>query len=301
MAKGLPIGKDAQVIASIVAFAHWFDINLEPSIAFHELAPHDGNEGALQELSWFRAADHGDKFDFLHIALGRSDRLAKPGIPRPLEAYDLAKKLRDWNTSYGAVLKLAEIELYRRARPIDKIMELLDWLHRDYFLSGHVAMMACVYFAPNDSPKAGLLKGLRSVNRERAVNGAKNATWDAVYLSSLTSKANEFAGTSKRFIYASLDRGAKLIAKMAIAFGADGPHPEAIKKILVEWWTPSDASAIAEKLTKVVLELGTPAMEEKRRRASQAKTEIIAQGEYALRSWSPLRRNAGQGDAQSAG
>ena len=292
MAKGDAIGKDARVIAGIAAFAHWFDMQIEPSIAFHELAPQDGNAGALEELAWFRAADHGDKFDFLDVALGRRDRLAQAGTPRPLESHDLAKKLRDWSTSYGAVLKLADIELNRRSKPIDKIMELLDWLHRDYFLSGHVAMMACVYFAPTDAPKAGLMKGLRSEDRERAIDGAKNATWDAVYLGSLISMANKSAGGPKRFIYASLDRGARLIARMALAFGADGPHPDEIEGILSEWWTPREAASIADKLTEIVLELDTPAMEEKRRRASAAKPETIARGELAIRSWSPKRRNA---------
>jgi hypothetical protein len=289
MAMGDAIGKDAKVVAGITAFAHWFDMQIEPSIAFHELAPHDGNDGALQELAWFRAADHGDKADFLNVALGRSDRLAKPGTPRPLEAHDLAKDLRDWKTTYGAVLRLADIELNRRAKPFDKLMELLDWLHRDYFLSGYVAMMACVYFAPNDAPRGGLMKGLRSENRERAIDGAKNATWDAVYLGSLISKANEFAGGSKRFIYASLDRGAKRIARMALEFGAGGPHPDRMETILSEWWTPREASSIAGKLTQIVMELDTPAMEEKRRHASAAKFEMIAQGERAIRSWSPKR------------
>lgn len=177
----MAIGKEAQLIAAINAFAHFFDILMEPSIAFHELARREGNEAALLELAWFRTADHGNKFDWLEVALGRAECLAHPEEIRALESHDLAAGLRDWSTGYGAVLKLAEIELLHPGAPIGKMMVLLEWMHRDYFFAGHVATMACVYFAPINAPKARLMKSLRSPNREKAIAGAKNAAWDALY------------------------------------------------------------------------------------------------------------------------
>lgn len=181
IAKGMAIGKEAQLIAAINAFAHFFDILMEPSIAFHELARREGNEAALLELAWFRAADHGNKFDWLEVALGRAECLAHPEEVRAFESHDLAAGLRDWSTGNGAVLKLSEIELLHPGAPIEKMMVLLEWMHRDYFFAGHVATMACVYFAPINAPKARLMKSLRSPNREKAIAGAKNAAWDALY------------------------------------------------------------------------------------------------------------------------
>ncbi len=286
MARGEAIGKDAQIIAAITAFAHFFDIMMEPGPAFHELAPKEGNEAALNELSWFRAADHGDKFDWLEVALERRDRLRQPGAPRETESHDLAKTLRDWNTSYGAVLKMAEIELNHAGTPFEKIMALLDWLHRDYFFAGSVAMMACVFFGPTNAPKGGLMKGLRSPDRERAIAGAKNAAWDALYISSLNTMVNRTGGGPKRFVYASLDWRARLIARMGLAFGGDGPHQEVMLIILSEWWSDREAAAIADKLTRIALEIDLPHMEEKRRRAAAAKQKTIAQGESAVLSWS---------------
>ncbi|WP_354681948.1 hypothetical protein [Cupriavidus necator] len=286
IARGEAIGKSAQIIAAITAFAHFFDIMMEPGIAFHELAPREGNGAALDELSWFRAADHGDKFDWLEVALGRRDRLSRPGVPRGHESYDLAKTLRDWSTNYGAVLKIAEIELCHPGTPFEKIMALLDWLHRDYFFAGQVATMACIYFGPVNAPKAGLMKGLRSPDRERAVAGAKNAAWDALYLSALNSMVNKAAGGPKRFIYASLDRRARLIARMAFAFGGDGPHRDVMLGILSQWWTAREATTIADKLSQIALDIDLPHMEEKRRKAAAAKQEIIAQSEHAVRNWS---------------
>ena len=285
IARGEAIGKNAQIVAAITAFAHFFDIMMEPSIAFHELAPREGNESALEELSWFRAADHGDKYDWLEIAAGRRDRLSQPGEPRAPESHDLAKTLRDWSTNYGAVLKLAEIELNHPGTPFEKIMVLLDWLHRDYFFAGQVATMACIFFGPINAPKAGLMKGLRSTDRERAIAGAKNAAWDALYLSALNAMVNKAAGGPKRYIYASLDRRARQIARMAMSFGGDGPHRDVMFGILSEWWPDQEAAAIADKFTCIALDIDLPHMDEKRRKAAEGKKETIARGEHTVRSW----------------
>jgi hypothetical protein len=286
IARGQAIGKNAQIVAAITAFAHFFDIMMEPGIAFHELAPQGGNQAALEELSWFRAADHGDKFDWLEVALGRRDRLHQPGEPREPESHDLAKTLRDWSTNYGAVLKVAEIELFHPGTPFEKIMALLDWLHWDYFYAGQVATMACVFFGPTNAPKAGLMKWLRSPDRERAIAGAKNATWDAVYLGALNVMVNKAAGGRKRFIYASLDWRARLIARMAMSFGGDGPHRNVMLSILSEWWSHQEAAAIADKLMRICLDIDLPCMDEKRRKAAMVKQETIAKGELAIRGWS---------------
>lgn len=284
IAMGNAIGKDAQIIAGIKAFTHFFDIFIEPSIAFHELAHVQGNEIANQELAWFRAADHGDKFDWLEVALGRADRLKRPAQPHAIEVHDLATRLRDWSTAYGALLKVSEIEL-SSGTSYEKIMALLEWLHSSYFYTGQVAVMACIYFAPISPPKAGLLKGLRSPSRERAIEGVQNAAWDALYLSSLVASVNKAAGGSKRYLYASLDARARLIARIVLAFGVDGPNRGVMASHLAAWWPTGQADAIADKLTAIALDIGRPEMDAKLRNASATKPETIALGEQFLRKW----------------
>jgi len=164
-------------------------------------------------------------------------------------------------------------------------MTLLDWMHHEYFLSGQVAIMACLYFGPVNAPKAGLMKSLRSSDRERAIDGAKNAAWDALYLSKLISIVNEAAGGPKRYLYASLDRKARLIARMALAFGSDGPHHGVMTRMLLEWWSLGDAEQIANKLVEAATDLDSPVMHEKRNRAALAKMDTIARGESLLRQW----------------
>lgn len=43
--------------AAVLAFAQCLDIQIEPSIAYHELGPAQGNAAAYEELARFRLAD----------------------------------------------------------------------------------------------------------------------------------------------------------------------------------------------------------------------------------------------------
>lgn len=60
LAQGKVVRQDEQLrlSAGLLAFAQCLDIDVEPSIAFHELAHKQGNEEAWSELAWFRAADN---------------------------------------------------------------------------------------------------------------------------------------------------------------------------------------------------------------------------------------------------
>ena len=57
VATGLAVEEANRPIASLLAFAHFLDIEIEPSVAFHELAHKQGNIAANTELAWFRLAN----------------------------------------------------------------------------------------------------------------------------------------------------------------------------------------------------------------------------------------------------
>lgn len=70
-----------------------------------------------------------------------------------------------------------------------------------------------------------------------------------------------------------------------LAFAVDGPNHGAMTAILSNWWNARDAETIADKLTEIALDLGSPGMNEKLRVATANKNKTIAQGERAVRSW----------------
>lgn len=70
-AKGLPLDEHGRDAAAILAFAQCLNIQVEPSIALHEMAFTVGNQAALEKLGWFRVADNGNPHEWVAAGLCR--------------------------------------------------------------------------------------------------------------------------------------------------------------------------------------------------------------------------------------
>lgn len=167
VARRLPVNPQCQTAAAILAFAQGLEIQIDPSIAFHEMAFNEGNEAAFEELQWFRVADKGNIYDWIAIGLGEIDELPSVGEPKQVEYMDLAKPLKRWRMNYIAALKIAELELNTKLNASQKVTTLLEWMRDDFILAGPAAVLALLYFAPNSPPRKNLLKGLRSGQRSK--------------------------------------------------------------------------------------------------------------------------------------
>lgn len=271
--------------AALMAYAQCLNIQFDPSIAFHELAHRDGNEVALTELRWFRSADAARPQLWVDLALGRIDRMpVEPAAPIP-EVMDLAKPLRRWRRNYVVALKLAAIELSDR-RPLDKQLELLDWMNLDFIVAGPAAVLAALYFSPRFA-RRGMIKQLRAPDRERALHGVRNAAWDITYLSEFVRKVNASittAGRSHRYIFASLDRQLRSVATALLAV----PDPVADRveavDVFAKWWSREDAKVI---VTALAASVGTASRRMKMEEDDRGPVDVsslIQSGEDVLRS-----------------
>lgn len=237
-----------RVAAGLLAFARCLDIEIEPSIAFHELAHKSGNDIALSELGWFRAADNACPHDLIDVALMRKDALANRHMPHEVAMRDLARPLKRWNRNYILALKMMELEL-RLDKPIDRVLSLLDWMQNDFMFGGPAALLASVYFAPNSPPKKRVFKDKNAKDRERAIAGVRNAAWDLTQLSEFIRRVNECAeGEPTRYLFASFDKHLRLMARLAFSFGADTSAPDDLSAALSEWWPAGDAVLIARTI-----------------------------------------------------
>lgn len=230
--------------AAIMAFAQCLDIQIEPSIAFHELASVKGNDAAYEELAWFRAADNPRPHDWLSVALGRADRMNIQVSPPEVNGRNLAGPLDRWKRNYVHALKIAEIELTAMSK-LDQVLTFFKWMYEDFILGGPAALLAALYFAPNSPPRDGLFKKLRSPERERAIDGVRNAAWDLTYLSNFIVQV---ADESKRYLLASFDAGVRHVAALLFERGQDPENPETIVLGLRRWWSEKDAKLIAQTL-----------------------------------------------------
>lgn len=288
--QGATADQQLRLAAAVMAFCQCLDISIEPSLAFHELAGAQGNERANAELAWFRAADNGRVHDWIAYALGAIDVLPPPYTPHQVLAHDLAFPLRRWRRNYAAALKIGALELDPSLTARERVLMLLDWMENEFIVAGPAALLACVYFAPNSPPRRGLLKQLRSADRERAIAGAKNAAWDVTHLSDFTRRLNEATRGDTRYLFASLDNGLHVLASSLFEYGADGFQMAAVVDGLAKWWPAGDAQAIAERLNKLLMRAQRNIEGDMQDRPSSFVSDAIEAGETVLRR--PLATNA---------
>ncbi|MYN11233.1 hypothetical protein [Pseudoduganella aquatica] len=255
--KVIPNEEQRRASAALLAFAQCLDIQMEPGIAFHELAHKQGNDVSLTELGWFRAADRSRPQDVIDVAVGREDALSSRYHPLEVKNVDLAAPLRRWNRNYVMCLKMLELE-QRIDKPLNRVLSLLEWMRDEFMFGGSVALLASVYFAPRSSPKEGVFKGKNSPHRDRALDGARNQAWDLTHLSEFVRQASENEYTKKRYLFATFDQHLKLMAKLLFGFTKDAGGADAHLAALSNWWPPSDARRIIDAILAHVERIESP-------------------------------------------
>ena len=268
-------------IAAIKAYCHFLDIQIDPSIAFHELAQTQGNEAANLELARFRDADNADPHPWLDLAFGNLDALDPMAPQHSLESHDLAFPLRRWRRNYIAALKIAELELSGREN-LDRMLDLLLWMRNDFIIAGPAALLACIYFAPNSPPRKGLFKQLRSPNRLRAIDGVRNAAWDLTHLSELIRNVNETNGSQTRLLFASFDEGLRNLARLLFTFSAENFSEEHLVEALAPWWSRTQAKHIAKCFIDLLADLDDENRKQRQASSPTSIDEMIRRGEQIL-------------------
>lgn len=280
---GAPMDATLRQIAAIKAFCHFLDIQIEPAVAFHELAQTQGNKAANLELARFRDADNADPHPWLDLAFGDLDALDPLEPQRLLESYDLAFPLRRWRRNYIAALKIAELDLSGRPN-LDRMLELLSWMRDDFMIAGPAAFLACIYFAPNSPPRKGLFKQLRSPNRLQAIEGVRNAAWDLTHLSEMIREVNEANGGPIRLLFASFDKGLRNLAGLLFTFSADEISEGLLVDNFVPYWSRAYAELIAKSLLELFADIDDEGRKQRQTNSPLSIDEMIRQGEQLLLS-----------------
>ncbi|KLN57659.1 hypothetical protein [Variovorax paradoxus] len=280
---GTPMNAALRKVAAIKAFCHFLDIQIEPAVAFHELAQTQGNDAANLELARFRDADHADPHPWLDLAFGDLDALDPRASQRSPESYDLAFPLRRWRRNYIAALKIAELELSGRPN-LDRMLELLYWMRDDFMIGGPAALLACIYFAPNSPPRRGLFKQLRSANRLRAIEGVRNAAWDLTHMSEMISKVNGANDGPIRLLFASFDEGLRNLAGLLFALSAAEFSEGLLVQVLIPWWSRAHAELLAKSLVELLADIDDEGRKLRQASSPVSTDEMIQQGEQLLLS-----------------
>jgi hypothetical protein len=235
--------------ASLMALAQSVDWMIDPTLAYCELAHRVDNETALDELAWFRVADDARARVWIDLALGRVDEFQFPN-PADREDRDFSREHWRWVRNYAVCLKIAKLEL-ERMKPADRAIALLDWMVADFFVAGPAALFAIFYFAPQ-SPRGGMIKHLRSDDRERAIAGVKNAAWDITYLSEFVRGISESDFKTRRIVMATADRNLAQVASLLIPKVENNDAEASFYATFCKFWDKRSAKAIATKLVESI-------------------------------------------------
>ncbi|NMN07511.1 MULTISPECIES: hypothetical protein [unclassified Novosphingobium] len=241
--------KPTEVAINLMAFAQAMNFDIEPGLAFHELAHRGGNGTAQKELSWFRAADRGAATKWIDVAMRRTQTI-NLGPVATLESHDMAAPLKRWNRNYIAMLKIADLAL-RGGRALSSILSLLDWMIDDFILAGPAFMYAARYFGPR-AASGKMLKSLWAPDREKAILGVRNAAWDVTYVSEFGRLSGLRDAKKRQYIFATADHALWEIAVTPFC----GPEPTedfpALVGKLELWWPPQDARKIHDRYFECV-------------------------------------------------
>lgn len=247
------IGRDdppSRLAVDAMAFCQATNIDIEPLLAFQELAECMGDEVANEELRWFRVADEGRATAWINLATGQADRL--PPLEAGLgEGRRLADPPHRWRCNHAVMLRAASLELNATLTPLRRFETLVGWMRADFILAGPAAVLCMLFLSPR-GPRRGLVKDLRSTDRSKALSGVRNAAWDATYHSELTRRARPESYERARCIFASADR---TLAGLAPLLLIDAEDPEVHRTELAarigEWWG-RDAGRVADALLDAI-------------------------------------------------
>lgn len=257
-----PLDDPTQMALNVMASAQAMDIDIEPSIAFHELGHRLGNDRAHEELSWFRAADEAQADVWIDVAWGRANRLR---VARPAEkaSDNLSHPLHRWRCNYLIALKVAELEL-SESLPFERVKKLLDWMKNEFIVAGPAAMFSTMYLSPNTARRR-MIKSLRSLNRQKAIAGIMNAAWDITHLSDFVRRSRNCEQDGTRNIFATADKNlARIATVLLVGNQQDALHADLLSA-LSKWWNDQEADQIAWGLSeclKVAVTRPAPVHEE---------------------------------------
>ena len=199
----------------------------------------------------------------------------------PETQVDFEMPLISWRRHYVILLKLAALELESGTSPLRRATTLLRWLHTDFLFKAPSVVLALHYLAPK-ARRRGLLKGLRSPDRDRAVAGIRNAAWDLTLLSEWLKRA----GAEKQAtLLATSDRWVRTLAQTVGSTEAAETDEEHLRCQLRAFWKPSDLDQISTLFLGLGASLDDPTRAQNR--GPLPVDRLIRDGEEWVRGWRP--------------
>jgi hypothetical protein len=227
----------------------------------------------------FHSADNRHPAEWAAVALEESDTLPRHDIQSPSQDPDIdfEMPLMRWRRNYIHCLKIAAQEL--AGGPAAKSMQhYMDWVFTDFQIGGAALGLACLMLAPG-APRRGLLSGIRSQDRARAIGGVRRAAWDLTVVSQYVEAIQQQKERNRPVLLCSFDAGLKRIARMVTG---DIEHVDDLWKVA---WGEKLGSRFMRQIEWMHQNLDDPSRMSTKRQRRPTIDELIRDGEEELLRW----------------
>lgn len=210
------LSKDQKIVAAHQAFFQLANITSEPNLSYYEYADKNSYDKVITELNKFRIADNLLVENWVDLALGRGvafsdENLTPINNGTQFSQKAAQKKLKNFEANFIIIKKA--ISLKKSGISNQRVMmDLMEWLHREYLFTAPSILFLNYYFCPH---KPGLKKMIKNYGLE----GLRNATWDLTFLQEFYKKVkNEINQlNNERWLACSNDNAIKKIIPLMFA------------------------------------------------------------------------------------
>ncbi len=229
----------------LLAFCQAMGITIDPSISYYELADTVSATNALDELTWFRAGDHGGQADrWIDFAL---DLIDEPPFIQQSEGEEIALDvpIHRFRRNYLVMLKAAELLKTPKTKPKKRFDALLDWAADRLVVAPSALFYANIYLSPK-GPKKNAYKGIGSNDFAQIKKGVRNAAWDTTFVGHVIEAVNTSTETD-RVLVATADHYLQELCRFAFQLSRE----EQLEKALRNYWGEHDAADIADQFLRM--------------------------------------------------
>lgn len=290
LGRSCQITEEHKIAAATLAFCQCSGILIEPNIALYEVATVSGNEVANYEEALFRLVDNTNPLVWTKIALGHNGICTEPLLEveklTPNSNFDFSMPLRIWRRNYVLALKVATLAL-QGGRSHMLAEKLFEWMYSEYIFLAPGTILALCYFSPN-GPKKGLFKQIHSKDRERALSGIRNATWDLTLVHEWLQMVNKQRTNNTLNLLGSLDRKLQTVARNILAFTDSDEVVEAKGlEMFDNLWGAGSGKRLYSKIQAYYQNVDDPSRVSNRTEVQPSIDELIDIGEQRIREWQP--------------
>jgi len=216
--------------------------NIEVNVPLYERASQDTYENAINDLYYFRVADHIDASAYANLALGRANRfnnaeiadatkIIEGRLEEPQES-NFEKQLNDWKLSYIQLLKIVELSKNNDLEKTEQIRKFFDWVINDFRSSYASLMFALLFLSPRNP--GSMIENPNTKNFPTLKKHIKNAAWDLTYLAELR-KRSKYQPEDTIWFFCSRDKLLQKIERLLLL--KKGHEIEtAIQSLIKDYW-----------------------------------------------------------------